>query len=227
MLSSRSIGWALAALGFGIGALVPVFLVAYPAAGISQADAQNPAVVLPAIAANPALVLLPGAIEIATHAVGIVGVVGPWMALGRTSVLFSVATVFGLVWLGVDVVLNAITYHVVPALATANASGGAGAQATFTTTMQLVDAARLGAHVAGGLWMLGVAAWSLATGALPRIVGWLGVAIGAIFAANLFAPPLMNLSFLTVPLWLVIAGIAVARSDSAIARGAAVAAPAG
>ena len=215
MLTSRTIGWALAALGLGIGALVPVFLVAYPAAGISQAEAQNPAVLLPAIAANPALIVLPGAVQVAAHAIGIVAFVGLWMALDQTSVLLSIATAFGVVWLGVDVVLNAITYHVVPAVAAANASGDATAQGTFVTTMQLVDGARLGAHVAGGLWMVGVAAHAVQTSALPRVVAWLGILVGAIFAANLFVPALMNVSFLTVPAWLVILGIAVTRSEGA------------
>jgi hypothetical protein len=217
VLTPRTIGSALAALGLGIGALVPIFVVLYPAAGISPADAQNPAVVLPAIAANPALVVIPGAVQIAAHALGIVGMIGLWMTLGRSSsAILSIATVFGLVWLGVDVVLNAVTYHAVPALAAANASGSTSAAATFVTTTQLVDAARLGAHVAGGLWMLGVAA-SAATLGLPRFVAWLGIPIGVVFAANLFVPALMNVSFLTVPAWLVVLGVAVARGEPATA----------
>ena len=223
MLSSRTIGWALAALGLGIGALVPVFLIAYPAAGISPAEAQDPAVVLPVIAVNPALVLLPGAVQVAAHAIGIVAIVGIWATLGRSSALVSIATVFGIVWLSVDVVLNAITYHVVPALAAANASGSATAQGTFVTAMALVDGARLGAHVAGGLWMVAVAVTAVRTSALPRVVGWVGIPIGAAFAANLFVPPLMNLSFITVPAWLVALGVAVARSQAPAVRFMAVA----
>jgi hypothetical protein len=60
--------------------------------------------------------------------------------------------------------------------------------------------------------MLGVAA-SAATLGLPRLVTWLGIPIGVIFAANLFVPALMNLSFLTVPAWLVILGLAIARAE--------------
>jgi hypothetical protein len=219
MLTSRTIGWALAALGLGIGALVPVFALAYPAAGISPGDAENPAVVLPVIATNPALVVVPGAVQVFAHAIGIVAIAGLWVVLGGKSMLLSIATVFGIVWLGVDVVLNAITYRMVPALAAANAAGSATAQGAFVTTMQLVDAARLGAHVAGGLWMVGVAAHALQTTALARIVGWLGIPFGGIFAANLFLPALMNISFLTVPAWLLILGVAITRAEPAAAPG--------
>ena len=61
------------------------------------------------------------------------------------------------------------------------------------------------------------------TSALPRVVGWVGIPIGAAFAANLFVPPLMNLSFITVPAWLVALGVAVARSQAPAVRFMAVA----
>ena len=209
------IGFGLVALGLGIAALIPVFLVAYPAAGIGQADSQNPAVVLPALASNPALILVPGAIQIAAHAVGVVAILGLWAGLGRTSFLLTCATLFGLIWLGVDTVLNAVTFHVVPVLATANAAGSPGAGSSFLELGQLIDGARYGGHVAGGLWMIGLSVFGIRTAALPGIVGWLGVLVGVIFAANLFVPALLNVSFMTVPAWLVILGIVVGRSASA------------
>jgi hypothetical protein len=213
MPHARVVGSALVILGLGIGALIPVFVVIYPAAGIPPSDAADPNVVLPVVAANPALVTLPGSLEIAVHLVGFVAVLGLAALVGSTPLLVATATAFGIVWLGVDVIGNAITYRLVPELAAAHVAGSGSASTTFVDVQRLVEAIRLGAHVAGGLWVIGVSAVVIRTGALPAIVGWLGVPIGVVFAANLFLPALMTVSFVAVPSWLVVAGAAVARAD--------------
>jgi hypothetical protein len=43
--------------------------------------------------------------------------------------------------------------------------------------------------------------------------------VGLVFAGNLFLPSLLNVSFMTVPAWLVILGVGVARSDEASEAG--------
>lgn len=213
MPHARVVGSALVILGLGIGALIPVFAVVYPAAGIPPSDAANPNVVLPVVAANPALVTLPGSLEIGIHLVGFVAVLGLATLLGSTPLLVASTTALGLVWLSVDVIGNAITYRLVPELAAAHVAGSGSASTTFVDLQRLVEAIRLGAHVAGGLWVIGVSAFMIRTRALPAFVGWLGIPVGVVFAANLFLPALMTVSFMAVPSWLVIAGAAVARAD--------------
>jgi len=217
MPTARGIGLGLVGLGLGIGALVPIFVAIYPAAGIAPADARTPEIVLPVIASNPALVMIPGALEIIVHAIGIVALLGFWARFGATSFLLLAATLFGLVWLSVDLIDNAITYRLVPNLAGDYATGSATAGAAFVTLTNVVEAIRLGAHLAGGLWMIAVSTFVVRTRTFPAVIGWLGVAVGAIFAANLPVPALMNLSFLTVPAWLVFFGIIVARAETAAA----------
>jgi len=213
MPTARTLGLGLIVLGLGIGALVPIFLVVYPAAGITAADATAPEVVLPVIAANPTLVTAPGALLIVIHTVGAVALLGLWARFGATSFLLAVATLGGLVWLSVDVIDNAITYHVVPGMAADYAAGDAVAGPAFVQLTSLVEAVRLGGHVAGGLWMIGLSVFAIRARTFPAIVGWLGIAVGAVFTANLFVPVLLNISFMTVPAWLVILGAVVARTQ--------------
>ena len=53
---------------------------------------------------------------------------------------------------------------------------------------------------------------------MPSLLAWLGVPIGVIFSANLLVPGLLFVSFMTVPLWLIIVGVAAMRR-SAVERG--------
>jgi hypothetical protein len=215
MPGTRLLGTAFAVVGVGIGALVPIFLVAYPAAGLGQADAGNPAAILPVVSSNPALFAGPGILEIVVHAVGAVAVLGLWARFGSTSFLMAIATLGGLLWMAVDIVDNAVAFHVVPMLAASHAAGDPTAAAAFTQLSSVVDAVRLAGHFTGGLWMIGVSAFAIQTRQLPRVVGWIGVVVGLVFAGNLFLPALLNVSFMTVPAWLVILGVGVARSDEA------------
>lgn len=168
-------------------------------------------VVLPVVVAHPELIAAPGALQIAVHLLGAVAILGLWARLGPSSHLLTVATMFGVLWMSVDIIAIAITYHVVPALAIDHAAGIAMAGPLFGRTTVLVDAVRLGAHLAGGLWMIGFSVFAVRAGTVPVVVAWLGIGVGAIFGANLFLPALLNVSFLTVPTWLVILGVAIAR----------------
>ena len=219
MPTARMLGLGLIVLGAAIGALVPFFLIVYPAAGIGPSDASNAAVVLPVIAANPALVRVPGVVEIVAHAIGAVALVGFWARFGTSSFLLTVSTLGGIVWLGVDLVDNGITYHLAPSLAADYVAGSAAAGPAFVQLTGLTDAIRLGAHFAGGLWMIGLSAVAIRTRLFTPTVGWLGIAVGAVFAANLFVPVLMNVSFMTVPVWLVVLGIVVMRTETETAPG--------
>jgi hypothetical protein len=215
MPGTRLLGTAFAAVGLGIGALVPIFLVAYPAAGLGQADAGNPAAILPVVASNPALFAGPGILEIVVHAIGAVAMLGLWARFGSTSFLMAIATLGGLLWMAIDIVDNAVAFHVLPLIAANHAAGDPTAAAAFTLLGAVVDAVRFAGHFAGGLWMIGVSAFAIQTGSLPRVIGWIGVVVGLVFAANLFLPALLNVSFMTVPAWLVILGFGVARTDVA------------
>jgi hypothetical protein len=215
MPGTRLVGTAFAVVGFGIGALVPIFLIAYPAAGLGQADAGNPAAILPVVVANPALFAGPGILEIVVHAVGAIAVFGLWARFGGTSFLLAIATLGGLAWMILDVADSAIAFHVVPLIAANHVAGDATAATAFTQLESVVDAVRLAGHFLGGLWMVGVSVFAIQTGRLPRIIGWLGVVVGLVFTGNLFVPALLNVSFMTVPAWLVILGIGVARSEGA------------
>jgi hypothetical protein len=214
MPGSGVLGAAFAAVGLGIGALIPIFLIAYPAAGLGQADAGNPAAILPVISASPALFAGPGILQIAAHAIGVFAVFGLWARFGSGSFLLALATIGGLAWMALDVVDNAIAFHVGPLLAASYAAGDATAATAFTQLQSFIDAVRFAGHFAGGLWMIGVSSFAIQTGRLPRIVGWLGILVGVVFAGNLFLPALLNVSFMTVPAWLVILGIGVARAET-------------
>lgn len=213
MPTTRILGLGLIALGLGIGALVPIFLIVYPAAGIAPADATNPEVVLPVLAAEPMLVTVPGLLEIVVHAIGAVAIAGLWLRFGTRSFLLGAATLGGLVWMSIDVVDNALTYHVAPILASDFVAGSTSSGTAFGRFTTITDAIRLGGHFVGGLWMIGLSVFAMRTGWLPRLVAWLGVVVGVIFAANLFVPAFMNVSFITVPAWLVICGAVVARTQ--------------
>ncbi len=210
--TTRALGAGLIALGVGIGVLVPVFIVAYPAAGLTPADATNPAVVLPVVATDPVLFSGPAAFEIAVHAIGLVALFGFWVRFGPTSFLAACATIGGLAWMTLDIVDNAVTFHVLPSIAADYAAGSPTAAPAFSQLSALTDAVRLAGHFGGGLWMVGVSVLAIQTRRLPAAIGWAGVIVGAVFAANLFVPALLNLSFVTVPAWLVILGIGVART---------------
>lgn len=214
MPSSRNIGLGLIFLGGAIAALLPVFLVIYPAAGVGPSDAGNPSVILPVVARTPALFVGPGTLELIGHAVGAVAMVGLWMRWGTRSFLLTCATLGGLVWMSVDAIDNAIGLQLVPRLASQFVAGDGAAGATFLTVSALLDALRLAGHVAGGLWVIGVSASAIRAGSVNRVIAWAGVFTGLVLAGNAFVPALLNVSFMTLPLWLIAFGIAVARSGS-------------
>src|SRR5690242_17662277 len=92
MPTSRTVGLGLVALGAAIAALLPVFLVIYPGAGVGQGDATHPDVILPIVARNPALVIGPGIVEAFGHAIGAVAILGFWLRSGQRSFLLTAAT---------------------------------------------------------------------------------------------------------------------------------------
>jgi len=215
MASIRALGAGVAALGLGIGALIPIFLVAYPAAGVTPADAGRPEVILPVIAATPLLIEGPGFLEVATHLLGGAALLGLWMTLGKDSILLTTATVAGIAWMAVDVIANAVTLHVVPILAVDHMSGSPTAATSLALLTQVVDGLRLGAHALGGLWIVGFSEFARRTGLVPAAISWIGIPVGVVLSANLLAPALMNVSFMTVPAWLVALGIALTRTKPA------------
>jgi hypothetical protein len=215
MPSSRSVGLGFVALGAAIAALIPVFLVLYPAAGIGQADAGRPDVVLPVLARNTALFVGPGILEIAGHAIGAIAMLGLWFRWGRESFVLTCATFAGLLWMAVDVVDNAVALQLVPRLASEYVAGTTAAAATFVDTSSLLDALRLAGHLAGGLWVVGVSAMALRSRTAHPVIAWAGIATGTVLAANLFVPALLNVSFMTLPAWLIVFGLAQIRTRDA------------
>jgi hypothetical protein len=216
MPASRTVGAGLAVLGGAIAALLPVFLVLYPAAGIGRADAANPNVILPAIAKNPAIFVGPGTLEVFGHVIGAVAMIGLWLRWGGRSLLVTCATFAGLLWMSVDTLDNAIGIQLVPRLAAQFAAGDDGAAVAFASSSALLDALRLAGHLAGGLWVIGLSLASIRLEAVHRLIGWAGVATGIVLAANPFVPALLNVSFMTLPVWLLVFGVAVARSGAAV-----------
>ena len=218
MPTSRTVGAGLAFLGVAIGALLPVFLVLYPAAGLRPGDAGRPEAILPVVAHNPALFIGPGILELLGHAVGAAAMIGLWMRLGKGSWLLTAATFAGLVWMAVDVVDNAIGLQVVPRLANQFAAGDLTAVAAYAVSSLLMDTLRLAGHFGGGLWVVGVSAFCLSNALAPRLLAWTGMVAGAILAANPLVPALLNVSFITLPLWLVLFGVVIARRETVGSR---------
>jgi hypothetical protein len=214
MPTSRTVGGGLALLGLSIGALLPVFLVIYPSLGLGPADAARPQVFLPIVARTPALFTGPGLLELAGHAIGAAAMIGLWLRTGTRSFLLTAATFAGVVWMAVDTVDNAIGLQLVPRLASDFAAGDASAAATYLTVSLFMDSLRLAGHFAGGLWVVGIAVFALRSGGAPSIVAWLGIPVGLVLAGNPLVPALLNVSFITLPVWLVAFGIALARRGS-------------
>jgi hypothetical protein len=212
MPTSRTVGLGLVALGAAIAALLPVFLVIYPSAGVGQADAAHPDVILPIVARNSALVIGPGIVEAFGHAIGAAAILGFWLRSGRRSFLLAAATLAGLLWAGIDLVDNLVTLQIVPALASRFVAGDAAAGQAYLTTSALVDAIRLAGHFGGGIWVVGTSLFSMRGAIVPAILGWAGIVVGLVLAANPFVPALLNVSFMTLPLWLIVFGAAFART---------------
>jgi hypothetical protein len=211
MPSLRLLGVAFAFMGIAIGALLPIFLVVYPAAGLSPQAAGDPAVLLPVVARAPLLFVGPGVLEMAAHTVGAFAVVGLWFRYGRDSVPLAAATLGGIAWMVIDVVDSAIAIQLAPRFASAYVAGDSAAASAFAVTDSLQTALRLAGHFGGGLWVLGISAGLLRGRQLNPAVAWSGIAVGGLLAANPLVPPLLNLSFITLPVWLVVFGVAVAR----------------
>ncbi|MEO6349299.1 MAG: hypothetical protein ABIP53_01485 [Candidatus Limnocylindrales bacterium] len=225
MVSQKMVGIGFLFLGLGIAALIPVFMAVYPSLGITQAEAGNPSVVLPVAAANPGVFFIPGVVQVFAHAIGAVAILGLWTRIGRDSFLLSVATLAGLAWMVIDVVDNSVALTVVPRLAADFQAGSATAAAAFVNTTGLAEAVRLGAHFLGGLWIIGLSVFTIRSRNMPAVIGWIGVPIGLVFAGNLFVPALLAVSFMTIPLWLIVLGVVVARALESAPAAALVAVP--
>jgi hypothetical protein len=217
--AQRWLGLGLVLVGLGIASLIPVFTVFYPAAGIDQADQGNPAVVLPAISANPLLFTLPGIVQIAAHALGAVVMLGLWVRYGQGSFLLTCATLAGIGWMGIDIVDNAIAFIIMPRLAADYATGSQFAAGGFVQLGNLTESVRFAAHFLGGLWVIGLSVFAIrARAVIPAALAWFGVAVGAVFSGNLLVPGLLVVSFMTVPLWLLLVGVLVLLRRSAPER---------
>src|SRR5690349_24709904 len=149
--STRFVGWGLAVLGAAVAALIPVFLVIYPSVGIGQAQLRHPEQVLPILAANPALVIGPGLLQMLGHAAGAAAILGLWLRSGGRSFLLSVATLGGLVWTSVDLLDNALTMQLMPALAVRYMSGYLSAAPAYLNASDLIDSVRLAGHFGAGI----------------------------------------------------------------------------
>jgi hypothetical protein len=214
MPSSRLVGLGIVILGASIASLLPVFLVIYPAAGIGQGDAAHPDVVLPVLARYPALVVGSGIVEMLGHAVGAAAILGFWLRSGGRSFVLACASLAGIVWTSVDILDNAITLQLVPRLADQFAGGDAAAGAAYLSASALVDAVRLGGHFGGGLWIIGISIFAIRGSGIPAILGWAGIGVGAVLALNPFVPALLNVSFMTLPLWLILFGVTIGRTPA-------------
>lgn len=212
MSSPRAVGFAFVFLGIAIGALLPIFIVVYPAVGLTPQTAGDPAALLPIVAGSPVLFVAPGVLEMAGHAVGAWAMVALWFRYGRDSDAFTAATIGGITWMAIDVLDSAISIQLVPHFGAAYVAGDSAAAAAFSVTDTLANALRLGGHFGGGLWVLGISAGLMRAGQLHRAIGWAGIFAGALLAANPLLPALLNVSFLTLPPWIVVFGIAVART---------------
>jgi hypothetical protein len=205
---SQHARWAkigLVTLAVGILSLIPLFAAVFPRFGLTR-DAA-PSTVLPTVAQNPWLFIGPGSVQLFTHTMGAVGIIALTFLWNPRSLLLVCATFGGLLWMGADIIDNALTMVLVPRLARAFVAGDADATRVLPLIHSLTEAIRFGAHFAGGLWVLGVSAYAWRTATTGRLLAGTGFAIGAIFAANVFAPPLMFATMLTLPAWLIALGV--------------------
>jgi len=209
--TDRQIGLMFVALGVGIAVLLPFFLVVMPQMGISEEMSRRPDALLPIVATKPWLFTVPGAVEMLAHALGAAAMLSLYLLWDSRSGLLLCATAGGLLWMGVDIVLNGVVLQVVPHLAAAHQAGDVTAAGQFTTVMTLVDAARLAGHFGGGLWVLGVSYGGRRIGRVGRALSIAGLIVGVAMAGNVFAAPLLALTFVTLPIWLVAFGIATSR----------------
>jgi hypothetical protein len=207
----RLIGVCLITLGVAIALLIPLFTAVYPSFGITRETANRPEIVLPIFARTPALPVGLGLVMLVAHAAGALAMIGLWMHLGPRSLVLGAATFAGLLWMAADIIGSGIAVREMPRLASAFGAGDASAGASFMSLNSLMDALRLSAHFAGGLWVVGLCVFGLQSGSLPAWLCWVGLPVGVLLSANLIAAPLMFASMLTLPPWLIALGIVMVK----------------
>lgn len=205
MLESKANGRAAVITGVGLALFLPLFTAVLPAAGLGQDDFNDPAKLDAFVRHHWALFALPYLDGLILHVAGAVAVVAVYRRLADCSPWVLLAAIGGLAWMVLDVAQNGIGLYASQEIVHHAPSAVSGSQLVLVG--QLTTGLRLAGHVFGGLWVLVVSAVALRHGGLPRGLGRLGVAAGALMSLNVVVPPTQFPLFVLLPIWFVALGL--------------------
>jgi hypothetical protein len=138
--------------------------------------------------------------------------------------LAQAATAVGLIWAAVLVASGMVFIAGMTAVVGLNAVDPAQAVAAWQAIEPVAQGlGGSGGELLGGLWVLLVSTVALRTGALPKALGWLGVAVGAVGVLSV-VPPLGDLAYgfgLLQIVWFVWLGVVMLRTPLPAPAGAA------
>jgi Domain of unknown function (DUF4386) len=136
---------------------------------------------------------------------------------GGSPILTQTATAVGLIWAFVLVASGMIFNAGVAAVVGLHGTSPAQAVSAWQAIEPVTDGlGGSGGELLGGLWVLLVSVAALRTGGLPKVLSWLGVAIGAVGVLSV-VPALKELAYgfgLLEIVWFVWLGIVMLRTTS-------------
>ncbi|MBI2169619.1 MAG: DUF4386 family protein [Actinobacteria bacterium] len=206
-------GRAAVITGIGLALFLPLFTAVLPAAGLTQANLSDPTELDAFVRHHWALFTLPYLDGLILHVAGLVAVIAVYRRLADRSPWVMPATIGGLAWMVLDVAQNGTGLYASHEIVSHATSAVSGPQLVLVG--HLTTGLRLAGHVFGGLWVLVIGAVALRQGGLPRGMGWLGVAAGALMSLNVAIPPTQFPLFVLLPVWFIWLGATLVRTGAA------------
>jgi prepilin signal peptidase PulO-like enzyme (type II secretory pathway) len=134
--------------------------------------------------------------------------------------MMKLASPFGLIWAGFVIASGMVANVGLEAIAALHSQDAAKAEAAWVAIGAVQDGLGGGVEMVGGLWVILVSIASLRTSALPSMLGYLGLAIGAAGILTI-APVLRELGAafgLGQIFWFAWLGVLMLRREAGTAR---------
>ncbi len=139
---------------------------------------------------------------------------------GRAPAMMRAATAMGLLWSVALVTSGMVWNYGMTTVVAVAKTNPAQAQMVWQSVEPVSEAlGGAGGEILGGLWILLLSVVALRTGALPKLLGWFGIVLGAAGLASV-APPLQDAAIafgLLLIVWFVWVGVALTRTKATAA----------